>query len=83
MLAYVDLEERVAADHPLRTIKALANQALAALFAGEVPGLGGIIANTHGAGWVFIVYAPVILLSALLLGVVARETLVKHPAKVD
>ena len=47
------------------------------------PGLGGIIANAHGAGWVFIVYAPVILLSALLLGVVARETLVKHPAKVD
>jgi MFS family permease len=47
------------------------------------PGLGGIIANAHGAGWVFIVYAPVILLSALLMGVVARETLVKHPAKVD
>jgi MFS family permease len=46
------------------------------------PGLGGIIANAHGAGWVFIVYAPVILLSALLMGVVARETLVKHPAKV-
>ena len=45
------------------------------------PGLGGIIANTHGVGWVFVVYAPVILLSALLLGIVARETLVKRPAQ--
>ena len=47
------------------------------------PGLGGIIANAHGAGWVFVVYAPVILLSALLLGIVARETLVKRPARVE
>lgn len=31
MLAYVDLEARVPADHPLRTIKALADQALAEL----------------------------------------------------
>ena len=31
MLAYVDLEARVPADHPLRTIKQLADQALAAL----------------------------------------------------
>lgn len=44
------------------------------------PGLGGIIANAHGAGWVFVVYAPVILLAALLLLLVARETLVKRPA---
>jgi MFS family permease len=47
------------------------------------PGLGGIIANAHGAGWVFIVYAPVILFAALLLGFVARETLVKRPAQVE
>ena len=33
MLAYVDLEERVPADHPLRTIKALADSALAQLSA--------------------------------------------------
>ncbi len=46
------------------------------------PGLGGIIANAHGAGWVFVVYAPVILLAALMLGVVARETLEKRPAEV-
>ena len=31
MLAFVDLEARVPPDHPLRTIKALADQALAAL----------------------------------------------------
>ena len=31
MLAFVDLEERVPQDHPLRTIKALVDQALAAL----------------------------------------------------
>ena len=31
MLAFVDLEERVARDHPLRTIRQLADQALAAL----------------------------------------------------
>ena len=31
MLAFVDLEERVPADHPLRTIKALADEALTRL----------------------------------------------------
>ena len=31
MLAFVDLEERVPADHPLRTIKALADEALTQL----------------------------------------------------
>ena len=31
MLAFVDLEERVPADHPLRAIKALANEALTRL----------------------------------------------------
>ena len=31
MLAFVDLEERMPADHPLRTIKALADEALARL----------------------------------------------------
>ena len=31
MLAFVDLEERVSADHPLRTIKALADEALTRL----------------------------------------------------
>ena len=31
MLAFIDLEERVAADHPLRAIKRLADHALAEL----------------------------------------------------
>ena len=31
MLAYVNLEERVPKDHPLRTIKAVADEALARL----------------------------------------------------
>ena len=31
MLAFVDLDARVPPDHPLRTIKVLADQALAAL----------------------------------------------------
>ena len=31
MLAFVDMEERVPADHPLRTIKVLADEALARL----------------------------------------------------
>ena len=31
MLAFIDLESRVPPDHPLRTIKALADRALAAL----------------------------------------------------
>jgi hypothetical protein len=31
MLAFIDVEARVPADHPLRTIKTLADQALAAL----------------------------------------------------
>ena len=34
MLAFVDLEERVSADHPLRTIKVLADEALARLSPG-------------------------------------------------
>ena len=33
MLAFIDLEERVRADHPLRTIKRLADEALADLSA--------------------------------------------------
>jgi hypothetical protein len=39
--------------------------------------LGGIIADHFGAGVPFLVYAPLLILAALLLAVVARETLVK------
>jgi MFS family permease len=41
------------------------------------PLLGGIIADHFGAGVPFLVYAPLLVLAALLLAVVARETLVK------
>jgi MFS family permease len=41
------------------------------------PLLGGIIADHFGAGVPFLVYAPLLILAALLLAVVARETLVK------
>jgi hypothetical protein len=39
MLAFIDLEERVPRDHSLRTIKRLAEQALAGLGAAEAEAL--------------------------------------------
>ena len=45
------------------------------------PLLGGFLAVQFGAGTVFFVYAPVLLLAAMLLVFVARETLVKRPAQ--
>jgi MFS family permease len=52
-------------------------------FVGEMgaisgPGLGGIIANTFHPGITFLVYAPLLLMAALGLAFVARETLVKQ-----
>ena len=44
------------------------------------PLLGGFIAVQFGAGTAFFVYAPVLLLAAILLLFVARETLVKVSA---
>jgi MFS family permease len=41
------------------------------------PLLGGILADHFGAGVPFLVYAPPLIFAALLLAVVARETLVK------
>jgi MFS family permease len=41
------------------------------------PLLGGILADHFGAGVPFLVYAPLLIFAALLLAVVARETLVK------
>ena len=43
------------------------------------PLLGGFIAVQFGASIAFFVYAPVLLLAAVLLVFVARETLVKRP----
>ena len=45
------------------------------------PLLGGFLAVQLGAGMVFFVYAPVLLIAAGLLMFVARETLVKRPAE--
>ena len=45
------------------------------------PLLGGFLAVQFGAGTVFFVYAPVLLLASMLLVFVARETLVKRPAQ--
>ena len=44
------------------------------------PLLGGWLSVQYGAGVVFLVYAPVLLIAAALLLFVARETLVKHRA---
>ena len=41
------------------------------------PLLGGVLADTFNPGVPFLVYAPLLVLSALLLGLVARETLQK------
>ena len=45
------------------------------------PLLGGFLAVQLGAGMVFFVYAPVLLIAAALLMFVARETLVKRQAE--
>ena len=45
------------------------------------PLLGGFLAVLLGAGMVFFVYAPVLLVAATLLMFAARETLVKRPAE--
>ncbi|MEE8519193.1 MAG: MFS transporter, partial [Dehalococcoidia bacterium] len=44
------------------------------------PLAGGILADAYGPGVPFVVFAPVLLISALLLAFVAKETLVKHGA---
>ena len=44
------------------------------------PLLGGFLSIQYGAGVVFLVYAPVLLIAAALLLFVARETLVKRRA---
>ena len=47
MLAFVDLEERVPADHPLRNIKILADEALARLLPRVRPDVCGPGAAVH------------------------------------
>jgi MFS family permease len=48
---------------------------IAELGSGFAPLLGGYLANTYNPGVPFLVYAPLLLLSATLLAVVGKETL--------
>jgi predicted MFS family arabinose efflux permease len=48
---------------------------IAELGSGVAPLLGGYLANTYNPGVPFWVYAPLLLLSAILLAVVGKETL--------
>jgi MFS family permease len=48
---------------------------VAELVSGVAPILGGYLANTYNPGIPFLVYAPLLLFSALLLGVLGKETL--------
>jgi MFS family permease len=48
---------------------------IAELGSGIAPLFGGYLANTYNPGVPFWVYAPLLLLSAMLLGLVGRETL--------
>jgi MFS family permease len=42
------------------------------------PLVGGILADAHGPGVAFLVFSPILLVGALLLAFVAKETLVKQ-----
>ncbi len=48
---------------------------VAELVSGVAPVLGGYLANTYNPGIPFLVYAPLLLFSAVLLGVFGKETL--------
>ena len=52
-----------------------ARRTVAELVSGLAPVLGGYLANTYNPGVPFLVYAPLLLFSAVLLGVVGKETL--------
>ena len=52
-----------------------ARRTVAELGSGLAPLFGGYLANTYGSGVPFVVYAPLLLLSATLLAVVGKETL--------
>ena len=46
------------------------------------PVMGGIVANAYNPGAAFLVTGPILIVAALLLALVAKETLVKQPASV-
>jgi hypothetical protein len=50
---------------------------IAELGSGVAPLIGGYLANTFNPGVPFLVYAPLLILSATLLAVVGKETLHK------
>jgi MFS family permease len=52
-----------------------ARRTVAELGSGLAPMLGGYLANTYNPGVPFLVYAPLLLFSAVLLGMVGKETL--------
>ena len=52
-----------------------ARRTVAELGSGLAPMLGGYLANAYNPGVPFLVYAPLLLFSAVLLGVVGKETL--------
>ena len=52
-----------------------ARRTVAELVSGLAPVLGGYLANSYNPGIPFLVYAPLLLFSALLLGVRGKETL--------
>ncbi len=50
---------------------------IAEIGSGAAPLIGGYLANTFNPGVPFLVYAPLLLISALLLALVSKETLAK------
>ena len=46
------------------------------------PALGGVIVSVSSPGVPFLVYAPLLVIASLLLGFVAKETLIKKPKQV-
>jgi hypothetical protein len=52
-----------------------ARRIVAELGSSFAPVIGGYLANAYNPGLPFLVYAPVLLFSAVLLGIVGKETL--------
>ena len=56
-------------------VKDQARRTIAELGSGLAPVIGGYLANAYNPGVPFLVYAPLLLFSAALLGLVGKETL--------
>ncbi len=67
-----DLRRRAGArPRPLQALR----RTIAELGSGIAPLIGGYMANAYNPGMPFLVYAPLLILSATLLAVVGKETL--------